>query len=145
MTKECTICEEEKEEEEFNWRNKKLQQRQPACRICTRKQVKRHYNKHPSYYKAKAKKRSRIVREENRLKIVEYLSCHPCVDCEEDDPMVLQFDHIGFKILDVSRMICDAYSWQKISEEIEKCEIRCGNCHFRKTAKERGYFKSYLL
>jgi hypothetical protein len=66
------------------------------------------------------------------------------VDCGESDPIVLDFDHVcGTKILEISRMI-RGYAWAAIWAEIQKCEVRCANCHRRKTSKQFGYY-AYLL
>ena len=64
-----------------------------------------------------------------------------CIDCGyRKHPAALQFDHIdpttkGF-------VICSSLSrcWKSILGEIEKCVIRCANCHAEKTAnnKESG-------
>jgi hypothetical protein len=75
-----------------------------------------------------------------------YFSTHPCVDCGEADPIVLEFDHIEkeTKLAAVSELVWLQRPWRIILEEIKKCEVRCANCHRRKTAKERGY-GLYLL
>ena len=86
-------------------------------------------------------KAQRRIRE-RRQKILQYLQEHPCIDCSESDPIVLQFDHVrGIKWFGVSEGLY-SYNWDKINKEIKKCEIRCANCHIRKTAKQRGWWKT---
>lgn len=81
-------------------------------------------------------------RARNRQKAYQYLADHACVDCGEPDPMVLEFDHInGTKLGNISDMISGAFSWRRILEEIEKCDVRCANCHRRKTARDYKWFK----
>lgn len=70
----------------------------------------------------------------------EYLLGHPCTDCGEADPVVLDFDHVvGDKIDSISDMVRRGFSWVAIAEEIEKCEVRCSNCHRRRTAIQMGW------
>ena len=70
--------------------------------------------------------------------LVEYLSEHPCVDCGESDPIVLEFDHVEGKTMNVSKMRSQRYKWSVIVKEIAKCEVRCANCHRRTTHNRRG-------
>jgi hypothetical protein len=82
-------------------------------------------------------KRQRAVRE----MIWAYLIAHPCVDCGEADPVVLDFDHVrGEKSENLVRLIA-AHGRKKILDEIEKCEVRCANCHRRKTAVAQRNWK----
>lgn len=64
-----------------------------------------------------------------------YRATHPCMDCGETDPDVLEFDHRdpATKKFGVTR----AGSLAAVKREIAKCDIRCANCHARKTAQER--------
>jgi hypothetical protein len=76
--------------------------------------------------------------------IMDYLSTHPCVDCGETDPIVLDFDHKDGE--EKSFNLGDALNKRKmgikrISEEVDKCVVRCANCHRRKTAKAAGFWK----
>ena len=84
-----------------------------------------------------AQKRHRI---KIRTKLHGFLSKKSCVDCNESDPVVLEFDHRNpkdkFKI--IGRMLSGHYSWESVLSEIRKCDIRCANCHRRKTYFEQG-------
>ena len=66
--------------------------------------------------------------------VAAYLSEHPCVDCDENDLIVLTFDHVrGEKRNDVATMVGSGLSLETIKAEIEKCEVRCYNCHAIRT------------
>lgn len=78
-----------------------------------------------------------VKADTNARKYIAYLFVHPCIDCGEKDPVVLDADHVrGEKIHNLSHMVNEGYSWDKIETELEKCEIRCANCHRRKTARD---------
>lgn len=57
------------------------------------------------------------------------------------DPIVLEFDHKdgSDKFESITQMIADNASWEKIVAEIEKCDVRCANCHRRRTASQFNY------
>ena len=63
-----------------------------------------------------------------------------CVDCGyAEHAQALQFDHTeDNKKASVSNLIRSDYSWKTILEEINKCEIRCANCHAVMTAYRRS-------
>jgi len=88
-------------------------------------------------------KRTKLVRAEIQRWILEYLSTHPCVDCGENDPVVLEFDHVrGRKKGAICAMVYHrGFSLKVIKAEVAKCEVRCANCHRRRTAKKFGWFK----
>lgn len=78
-------------------------------------------------------------REEARSYVFNYLRSHSCVDCGEADSMVLTFDHIyGKKKMDISQMVNQGYSLEAIQKEIDKCVVRCANCHMRIEKQRRG-------
>lgn len=74
----------------------------------------------------------------NRARLAAYVADHPCVDCGERDPIVLDFDHVrGPKVAEVSRLVASGIGWEKIAAEIAKCEVRCANDHRRVTHGRR--------
>lgn len=71
--------------------------------------------------------------------IFDFLNDNPCVDCGEHDPIVLEFDHRSNKIFNIGAAKHMGKSIKNVIAEIEKCNVRCANCHRRKTYKERGF------
>lgn len=135
-TKQCTKCNSEKSLDDFNLKNKKTGSLEAICKICKRAYVRSHYRANKEVYKKRAKEFTKKTRDENSRKMVEYLRENPCVDCGEPDVVVLQFDHIQDKEKHIGQMIAGGYSWPKVLDEINKCQVRCANCHTRKTAKD---------
>jgi hypothetical protein len=76
------------------------------------------------------KERRKRIAEDIKKYIKFVKGSTPCDRCGNYFPYyVMNFHHIkGSKRGDVSRM-SDARGWRVILEEIEKCEILCGNCH----------------
>jgi len=107
-----------------------------------REASRRHYAKHRQRVIDKAKEYSKAARNRTRAFISNYLKTNPCVDCGETDTVVLEFDHIGeagtkeFNISDATRI---GYGITKLKAEIAKCEVRCANCHRKKTYERGGW------
>lgn len=140
--KRCSRCKQDLPVENFHWRDKAKGRRQPYCIECNRAYQREHYRANKAAYKAKAKVWSRERREDLQQKVWAYLEEHPCVDCGESDPVVLDFDHVvrEEKEDSISRMVSNSCGWAKIQKEIAKCEIRCRNCHQRRTARQMGWY-----
>lgn len=140
MNKMCSICKTEKELNEFAKNSTRKDGLQDRCRACHSLYVKEHYKKNTSYYRDKAKIRNKKVRVSNLDKLFDYLSTHPCMDCGETDIIVLEFDHIfDNKSYNIAEMTGNK-RWDEIEAEIEKCEVRCANCHRRVTAQRGNYY-----
>lgn len=98
----------------------------------------KHYENNKSLVKDRAVKFKNLAKERNREFVEGYLSTHPCIDCGETDIVVLEFDHIkDDKINNISDGINRAWSIKKLQDEINKCEVRCANCHRRITYNRR--------
>ena len=94
------------------------------CKCCASEQVKKSRNLQEHLQKVYAR------RDRCRAYVLDYLSTHPCVDCGESNPVVLEFDHIsGIKVESISKMVSISYSLDNIQAEINKCQVRCANCH----------------
>jgi len=98
-----------------------------------------HYQKHKEQYKKRAKRRNRNQRKWAREFIRRVKTILSCVDCGESNPIVLEFDHVcGEKIKNIADMVNQSYGIDTIKEEIRKCEIRCANCHRKRTHERRN-------
>lgn len=141
----CTKCGSEKEDEEFNFKNYKKGIRHKHCKLCSRLYGKLFYEAHRRERIALSRKRVPKVHMQNVRNLVEYLFNHPCVDCGEDDPLCLDFDHVnGRKHKNITTML-PGHSWQSILKEIGKCLVRCANCHRRRTAIQRSWKKISVI
>lgn len=112
------------------------------CRICHAAARRAHYLANKADYLGRAVAQRRARRAQNRIAVLAYLANHPCVDCGVTNPVVLEFDHRdpATKLDDVGGMI-PGKRWPRILAEIEKCDVRCINCHRRKTSRDFGWAK----
>ena len=136
QTKKCKRCKEVKNVEDFAKSARRNDGMQTWCKDCVKEQD------HVRYEQDKKKHRSwNMTRKERHYdKVTDYLKEHPCVDCSEPDPIVLEFDHRDPEIKDneVTQLISYA-SWDRILAEIKKCDVVCSNCHRKRTAKQFGW------
>src|ERR1700677_4010827 len=103
--RKCSRCKGDKEDDDFGWKNKAKGIRQFYCMICQYEYQADWYRRNSEVHKANATKNSKRYQDENRKNVFEYLSSHPCVDCGENDPLVLEFDHLGDKVSTISKMV----------------------------------------
>lgn len=112
------------------------------CKECNRRYQSKWYQAN------KDKQISRSRNREDRIyeKLYDYLVNHPCVDCGLVDPVVMHFDHKdrNDKLATVGQLIRNGVSWTKVEAEILKCDVRCANCHMRRTAEQFGWRKRIM-
>ena len=82
----------------------------------------------PDYARIKGTRSRLARRHRNRTYIYNYLREYPCVLCSEADPVVLDFDHLGNKVREVT-VVAVFCGREKLLAEIVKCRMLCANCH----------------
>lgn len=114
------------------------------CIPCRRANGRNHYRANRDYYVAKAKRRGAQLRAEIQAWILDYLRCHPCIDCGVRDIRVLEFDHRNpdDKVMPVSKLATLGWSLATVQREVSKCDVRCANCHRIKTVEELAWWRS---
>lgn len=103
------------------------------------------------YIENKQRLRSLATAKKNQYRqlaydfICEYLLEHPCVDCGENDILVLEFDHRSNKEFGIAQLIQSHSSpvlSEKLIQEVAKCDVRCANCHQRRHAIESNNYRT---
>lgn len=137
-TRCCTRCGTEKPIEDFAWRCRNNGLRQSWCRNCHSKRAADRYAALSPSARSARRRAARARIAELRARLWEYLRTRRCVDCGAADPFVFELDHRGDKIGNVADLISGGFSWNAIEIELSKCDVRCANCHRRRTAERRG-------
>ncbi|TMC71628.1 MAG: hypothetical protein E6J13_07185 [Chloroflexi bacterium] len=140
-TRVCGRCGIEKPLDEFGFRYPKLGIRHSWCKDCFVEYKRAWYERNRERHIAHVREARDQTGDENQLRMWQYLAQHPCVECGERDPVVLQFDHLRDKRENVASMCIAGFAWSTILEEMAKCQVLCANCHTRKTARERGFWE----
>jgi hypothetical protein len=111
------------------------------CGPCQTEYLHDHYLKNAALYKKRRRESGRRYFLRDRAYVIEYLRSHPCVDCGENDPVVLEFDHIdrNTKDTEIGNLVRWGCSLLRLQHEISKCAVRCAHCHRRRTAKQFGW------
>lgn len=105
---------------------------------------KQYYSINKEHFKEETKKNRKKRVEVLQDFIYKDLSKKSCVDCGEKNILVLEYDHLRDKEFNVSTKVMQAKKSTTIEilkKEIEKCEVRCSNCHRKKTAKDFNWYK----
>lgn len=135
MEKVCIKCNELKSIKNFGKYEKNKYRN--ICKTCLNKQRRNIYYPISKEKIIKQTKQNRILLHEK----VDKLKSYPCKDCGiQYEPFCMDFDHLRDKILPISKMIHENYSFDKIKLEIEKCDLVCVLCH-----RNRTYFRQKLV
>ena len=139
----CGKCKTTKPTDKFSKNNRRKSGLQTYCKVCANKHRVEYFKKNRAKEIAKHKAYKFAVWN----KFTDFIISQSCIDCGETDPAVLDLDHVkGKKRDNVSTLIfTNGASWKSVEEEIDKCEVRCANCHRRKTAKERGWQRAKMV
>lgn len=62
-----------------------------------------------------------------------------CIDCGETDWVVLDLDHREPSDKRFGPNTLSYRSWETLKAEIRKCDVRCANCHRRRTFREKHW------
>lgn len=136
------FCKQEKEKSNFNKKARAKDGLQPQCRDCNKAKSKAYYAANHAKHIIAVRERKNKLKQNIKVFLYDYLMNHSCVDCPEKDPLVLEFDHVrGTKRKEISYMLRCGYPIDTIKTEIEKCEVRCANCHRRRTNIANGSFR----
>lgn len=142
-SRRCSRCGEVKPTEEFPMKIRTRGLRRVWCRDCCREYGREHYARNRPVYLAKARERKHVERPRIRAWIDGYLRQHPCVDCGCSEMAVLDFDHRDRSQKDLTvAALARLGTWSRLLREIAKCDVRCANCHRRRTADQFGWTKA---
>ncbi len=135
--KTCSQCKVEKPVEACSRRAAAKDGRQPQCKECAHKMMVRWYQANKARHRAGVAARFQRNRDAFRT----FVAGLSCIDCGEADPVVLEFDHVrGEKTSEIGTMLRNGWALRRIMAETEKCEVRCANCHRRRTYPEKVAF-----
>ena len=138
----CSKCKQDLPLTEFNKKSNRKDGLQPFCRECNRARSRQYYAENKEKHKMIVGKRKQQKIEKSNAYVTEVLVNSSCADCQENNILVLEFDHVtGEKRNSISLMVNGGYSIEAIKEEIKKCEIVCSNCHAIRTHQRGNTFK----
>lgn len=141
-TYRCHRCGQHKSAEHFTW-GRADERRDSLCRPCRSDYGAEHYRANRDLYIARASEHSKRLARERTEYLIAYFEEHPCMDCGETDPVILEFDHVGKKTFSIGHAL-KSYKWKRILDEIEQCEVVCANCHRKRTARRAGHLRLVL-
>lgn len=126
------------------------------CKDCRSRYTKRYQQDNLEYFKSKSKTRRRekkiLIREaaskSRQLRyalIKEIKESNPCTDCGRYYPyFVMDFDHRdpSTKLVGVATISKRLVRWERVLDEISKCDLVCTRCHRFRTYKGQTCYKT---
>jgi hypothetical protein len=131
--KVCNHCKIKKPFSEFHRNARRYDNVSKRCKQCASAMAKQTCDKYREKFRAYSREWSKKRRKGLRELVWYYKAAHPCIDCGESDPSVLEFDHVtGEKIGDINGLVRTLRRESVILTEMAKCVMRCANCHRRR-------------
>ena len=125
MKKICSKCKKEKELKYFSFSNKKKGILQSYCKECANANRIEYYKKN----KEREDNRNREWEIKQKKCFEEYKKNLFCESCGENRWWLLEFHHDnGDKSFDIGSKNGEV-SFNRLLEEIKKCNVLCANCH----------------
>lgn len=130
----CIKCKKEKPLTDFNLNKSRKDGYHSCCKMCKADYMVSHYKKNKVLYLKRARERDKKLKEF----VNSYKKEHPCIKCGETRYYCLDFHHNGEKEATINYMVSFGASIKRISEEMDKCDILCSNCHREFHWKEKN-------
>lgn len=144
--KQCNRCGQTKPVTEFNKKTRSYGKNlQPYCKPCQSEYQREFYAANPmrnydTIYSGRKRRRKVLLDF-----LFEFFLENPCVDCGETDLLVLELDHVeDSKEFGIAKALSNTMSLTRVQREIGKCEVRCANCHRRRTAEQQHSWRWHL-
>jgi hypothetical protein len=104
---------------------------------------KNYYAKNGATIRANRRRHMASTRAKLKAIVDAFKSEHGCIDCGENDWVVLDMDHRDRlqKRAHISSLVTGRVSEATLRAELEKCDVRCANCHRRKTHRLREFLR----
>ena len=124
--KKCSVCKRKKADHLFRKDIRTKTGLRSECRSCENKKIK--------------KRKIKLVKH-----LIDYFKEHPCVHCGETNPILLEFDHLRDKEINIANAVLSGWSIKRLEKEVEKCQVLCSNCHTLKTAKDQNWYMLRII
>jgi hypothetical protein len=119
--------------------------RRGICKDCRGQYAKENFERlqkwRQEYYKKNRgrKKLRDVIRRLELKKIIDEIKAStPCTDCGwRFPPVAMDFDHVGGKNSNVSRLVSGSYKKELVLAEIDLCELVCACCHRIRTSNRK--------
>jgi len=136
--KKCKQCHQNKELSEFDTRDKVKQTVRAECKVCRKAKRKDQVAQYYQRNKEACRERCQKFTQRNRDYVQNIKRSGYCVDCGESRWQVLDFDHRdpSDKKYDIKYLTHHGMSLKKVQAELDKCDLRCANCHRYRHAME---------
>ena len=126
MYKTCCRCNRELLTSSFRKDGTRVDGFQSSCKECARLY---HKSRYTEKYGDKSAARSRQIRADNAVKLVEYKTVRGCQVCGERASCCLEFHHLDPTAKEYGIAGSTTRSWISLLTEIQKCVVLCSNCH----------------
>ena len=124
-TRYCRGCGRWLAREDFSFRDARGKALRTRCRGCIREASRLHYVRMKRTYLERNRRSNPLQRLAAAEFVYEFLLAHPCDECGEVDPVVLEFNHRDptSKSANLSDMIANGVSLAALSAETAKCDV----------------------